>query len=97
MLTSCSANDDNASKTTDSDPYVERWQGKTAKYTIMFYGCSGGNVDVQHTGAIPFIQQRLNVAANQVRFVVMYSMSKSDQMYREERKTTEPIYPYYGQ
>ena len=99
-IVSCTANDDNTANitdSTDSDPYVEGWEGKTAKYTIMFYGCGGGNVDVQLTGAIPFIQEQLYVKANQVRFVVMYSMSKSDKMYREERKTTEPIYPAYGE
>ena len=102
MLTSCSSNEDNRSSNASFvDPYQEYWQDKTAKYTIMLYGCGGGNVDTQLTGAIPFIQQRLNVETNQVRFVVMYSMSKDDSMYRKEAKKegqtyTGPFDPDYG-
>ena len=99
-MVSCTTNDDNAANTTgstDSDPYVEGWEGKTAKYTVMFYGCGGGDVDEQLVDAIPFIQEQLNVKANQVRFVVMYSMSKSDIMYRKKKKTNTPFYPAYGE
>jgi hypothetical protein len=100
-MVSCTANDDNAVNTTDSDPYVEEWEGKTAKYTIMFYGCGGGDVDSQLTGAIPYLQECLGEKNNQVRFVVMYSMSKDDSMYRKEAEKagetyTGPFDPEYG-
>ena len=48
-----------------------------AKYTIMFYGCGGGDVDEMLTEAIKDVQKELNVNNNQVRFAVMYSMSKN--------------------
>ena len=92
VMTSCS-NDDNAA--TDNDPYKQYWEGKTAKYTIMFYGCGGGNVDAQLTDAIYYVQQRLNVETNQVRFVVMYSMSKPGTKFR--KTNPDPVYGEWGE
>ena len=96
VMTSCS-NDDDDNTSDFVDPYKTAWEGKTAKYTIMFYGCGGGDVDGQLTDAIPYLMQCLKEKGNQVRFVVMYSMSKNDSRYRQEEKTNKPINPDYGE
>ena len=46
-----------------------------AKYTIMLYGCGGGNVDIQLEGALEDAVKALGVDKNQVSYTVMYSMS----------------------
>lgn len=95
MMTSCS-NSDGDSNPSANDPYQTDWQGKTAKYTIMFYGCGGGDVDDQLEEAIELVQQSLEVKDNQVRFVVMYSNSKDDTKYRDKDKPNEPVSLQYG-
>lgn len=87
MTTSCSSddNDDNGGK---PEP------AKMAKYTIMFYGCGGANVDSQLDFAIKEVQKQLGVANNQVRFVVMYSTSASDKAHRVDPNT--PVRLHYG-
>ena len=98
-MVSCSNDDDNDDDDDDNSSAVELykqyWEGKTAKYTIMFYGCGGGNVDMQLTNAIPFIRERLSVEANQVRFVVMYSMSKPGTEFRKDNQS--PLYGEWGE
>ena len=102
-MSSCSDSNDDNNSNNNLDPYEQDWQGKTAKYTIMLYGCGGGDIDeVQFLNAIPYVQDRLNVEGNQVRFVVMYSMSKDDSKYREAAKKnresyTGPFAPSYGE
>jgi hypothetical protein len=46
-----------------------------AKYTIMLYGCGGGNVDSQLEDALDGAVEALGVDNNQVNYTVMYSMS----------------------
>ena len=46
-----------------------------AKYTIMLYGCGGGNIDIQLEGALEGAVEALGVDKNQVSYTVMYSMS----------------------
>ena len=46
-----------------------------AKYTIMLYGCGGGNVDNQLEDALEGAVAALGVEKNQVSYTVMYSMS----------------------
>ena len=95
VMTSCSSNGDSNPAVTN-DPYVQNWQGKTAKYTIMFYGCGGGDVDAQLDGAIDYVKESLKVPQNQVRFVVMYSNSKDDSKLRDPQKPNEPVNLLYG-
>ena len=38
FMSSCSSDDSNKQE----DPYKEKWKNKTAKYTVMLYGCGGG-------------------------------------------------------
>lgn len=47
-----------------------------AKYTIMLYGCGGGDIDSQLGGALEGVVKALGVENNQVSYTVMYSMSK---------------------
>ena len=47
-----------------------------AKYTIMLYGCGGGDIDSQLEGALEGAAAALGVENNQVSYTVMYSMSK---------------------
>lgn len=54
-----------------------------AKYTIMLYGCGGSNVDGQLEGALDDAVKALGVESNQVRFTVMYSMSKTDKEFQK--------------
>lgn len=70
--------------------------GKPAKYTIMFYGCGGGNVDSQLDGAIKEIVKALNVSNNQVRFTVMYNMSKDAKAYEKAGYTQDNFYGLFG-
>ena len=46
-----------------------------AKYTIMLYGCGGGNVDSQLEGALDEAVEAMDIDVNQVSYTVMYSMS----------------------
>lgn len=81
---SCSSNEDNA---TGSSPVAvpgQDWSKQQAKYTIMFYGCGGGDVDYQLERAITGIVNQLSVPANQVRYTVMYSMSKNGVKYGQK-------------
>lgn len=68
---SCSKDDDNGNPPTS----------QKAKYTIMFYGCAGGNLDTWLESAFPDIVKALNVDKNQVRFTVMFNMSKDNSWY----------------
>ncbi len=58
-----------------------------AKYTIMFYGCAGGNLDGWLWSAIPDIVKALNVPNNQVRYAVMFNTSKDASGYKGESPT----------
>ncbi len=49
-----------------------------AKYTLMIYGCGGGNVDGQLEYVLEDLQKELSTDRNQVGVTVMYSMSASD-------------------
>ena len=42
FMSSCSSDDSNKQQ---EDPYKEKWKNKTAKYTVMLYGCGGGRRD----------------------------------------------------
>ena len=53
-----------------------------AKYTIMFYGCGGGDIDIQLEGALEDAVKALSVEKNQVRYTVMYNMSASSKEFQ---------------
>ncbi len=72
-MTSCSSDD--SGNTGDPDG------NKKAKYTIMFYGCGGGNLDAWFIYTMPDIINALNATNNQVRFAVMFNTSKDDSGY----------------
>lgn len=76
---SCSNNDDSVDGGGTTPPVQQK-----AKYTIMFYGCAGGNLDDWYEGAIPGILKALNVPSNQVRFAVMFNTSKDASEYGDE-------------
>lgn len=71
MLTSCSSDSDDNGGNGGETPVQQK-----AKYTIMFYGCGGGNLDGWLEDALPSIVKALNVENNQVRFAVMFNTSK---------------------
>ncbi len=77
--------------TTPETPDAPQWD-KQAKYTIMFYGCGGGDIDEQLEGALEDLVKELGVEKNQVRYTVMYSMSATDKeflkTYRGEKGKT---------
>ena len=54
-FTSCSS-DDNGNGQPDQ---TDKWKDKQAKYTVMFYGAGGGNVDYQLEGIIRPVMQAL--------------------------------------
>lgn len=81
-LASCSKDDDNNVTTPTTD-----WSQKQAKYTIMFYGCGGGNLDEWYEDAISSIVEKLNVNNNEVRFAVMFNTSKDASEYIKEGYT----------
>ena len=93
FMSSCSSDDSNKQQ---EDPYKEKWKNKTAKYTVMLYGCGGGDVDEQLDHAIDYVKNSLNVNNNQVRFVVMYSTSKTDQKQRSAENPNQPVNLLYG-
>ena len=82
-VVSCSSDDD---KDNDKESPVpgQDWSKKQAKYTIMFYGCGGGNLDTWLESAIPNIIKELQVSNNQVRFTVMFNMSKDETGYKSK-------------
>lgn len=84
---SCSS-DNNDNNNGGGTVTPQDWSKKKAKYTIMFYGCGGGDVDSQLESSFSGIVKSLNVPNNQVRFTVMYSMSKDDSKYRQANETT---------
>lgn len=77
---SCSSNNDDNVDGGGTTPPVQQ----KAKYTIMFYGCAGGNLDGWYESAIPGILKALNVPSNQVRFAVMFNTSKDASEYGDE-------------
>lgn len=93
-IVSCSSNNDDTDYTDntgntgdDDDSPVDNpdpWANKKAKYTIMLYGCGGGDVDGMYENAIPQIIDALNVSSNQVRFTVMFNTSKDASRYAPE-------------
>lgn len=90
-MTSCSNIDSNVA----SDSIVE----PKAKYTIMFYGCGGGNVDAMLDYALDPLLKEVRNSNGQVRFMVMYSMSKDDTQYKsyaEEDGNTDFFLGEYG-
>lgn len=66
--------------------------GPKAKYTIMLYGCGGGDIDSQLEWALEDAVKALGVENNQVSYTVMYSMSSTDKefqpTYRGEKGKT---------
>lgn len=54
-----------------------------AKYTIMFYGCGGGDIDMQLEDALEGLVKELSVEKNQVRYTVMYSMSAGNKDFKD--------------
>lgn len=89
-VASCSSNDNS----TDNDGVTpvtpgQDWSKNQAKYTIIFYGCGGGNLDDWLENAIPNIAKALNVTNNQVRFTVMFNTSK-DASYFTNHKMEVP-------
>ncbi len=74
-MTSCSTDD-------SDDDAGGAGANQKAKYTIMFYGCGGGNLDGWLFDAIPDIVKALNVTNNQVRFAVMFNTSEDDSLYK---------------
>lgn len=84
-FTSCSS-DDNGNGQPDQ---TDKWKDKQAKYTVMFYGAGGGNVDYQLEGIIRPVMQALGENNNQVRFTVMYSMSKDDSQYKDLKELSD--------
>lgn len=84
VLASCTESSDNTEGNNDTpsdEPWVDRWKTQKAKYTLMFYGCGGSDVDIMLEYAIYYIAQELNVSSDQVRVTVMYSMSKDFSKY----------------
>lgn len=96
FISSCSNDDNSSGNMQQEDPYKDQWQNKTAKYTVMLYGCGGGDVDWQLDYAIDYVKYFLKASNNQVRFVVMYSTSKSDQKHRTAMNSNQPVNLLYG-
>lgn len=95
FFSSCISNADNSSgNMQQEDPYKDKWLNKTAKYTVMLYGCGGGDADTQLDYAIDYVKHFLKADNNQVRFVVMYSTSKNPPKHRENHN--EPVNLLYG-
>ena len=64
-------NEDNDATTPGQDEPKDK-----AKYTIMFYGCGGGNLDDWLEDSYENILKALNASNGQVRFTVMFNTSK---------------------
>ena len=79
-MASCSKDDSN-------DDAGGKGADQKAKYTIMFYGCAGGNLDYWLLEAMPEIITSLKVPHNKVRFAVMYNSSKDASMYAKDANT----------
>lgn len=54
-----------------------------AKYTIMLYGCGGGDIDMQLEDALEDLVKSLGTEKNQVRYTVMYSMSAVNKDFKD--------------
>ena len=54
-----------------------------AKYTIMLYGCGGGDIDMQLEDALEGLVKGLGTEKNQVRYTVMYSMSAANKDFKD--------------
>ena len=80
LLTACSKSDD------DNNGGGSAPQQK-AKYTIMFYGCGGGDLDGWFWNGIDGVVKALNVPNNQVRFAVMFNTSKDASGYGKDVNT----------
>ncbi len=93
VLTSCSSNDDPVNKGGEKSQtsWAEKWNGRQAKYTLMFYGCGGTNVDMMLETALSYMYKELNIDKPQVRLTVMYSMSKDFSQF-----TKEEVNSFYG-
>ena len=57
--------------------------GPKAQYTIMLYGCGGGDIDSQLEEALDDLVKGLGVEKNQVRYTVMYSMSAANKDFKD--------------
>ncbi len=57
-----------------------------AKYTVMLYGCGGSDVDMMLENILDPILKEVSKSNNQVRFMVMYSMSKNGDKYKPYAK-----------
>ena len=90
-MTSCSSSDDSNNGGT---PDVNQ----KAKYTIMFYGCGGGNIDIMLEGALQSLLNEVDKSNGQVRFMVMYSMSKNGDKYKNDVAdgNTDVFFGEYG-
>ena len=82
VMTSCSSDDGN-----DGNGGNNGNNNQKAKYTIMFYGCGGGNLDIWFQEGVPEIVKSLNVPNNKVRFAVMFNSSKDASMYGKNVQT----------
>ena len=90
-VVSCSSDDDKDNN--NENPVTPDQNGSNpdqneskeqVKYTIMFYGCAGGNLDTWLESTIPDIVKALDVSNNQVRFTVMFNMSKDATGYTKD-------------
>ncbi len=86
VLTSCSSTDDpvNNGDEKSQTSWAERWNHQKAKYTIMFYGCGGTNVDYMLESALHYMYKELVIENPQVRLTVMYSMSEDFSKFPKE-------------
>lgn len=57
-----------------------------AKYTIMFYGSGGGNVDNMLEGGVKDYLKAMGIGNKDVRFAVQWNMSKTDGAYTDYKK-----------
>lgn len=80
LLTSCSKDEDNeqTGQSQGNNNNVQK-----AEYTIMFYGCGGGDVDIMLEGALQPLWDEVSKSNGQIRFMVMYSMSKNGDKYAQ--------------
>ncbi len=81
----------------EQTPQPQDWSKTKAKYTIMFYGCGGSDVDIQFEGCIEDVMKALGVSNNQVRFTVFYSMSQSNAAYVKKQAEQYKVEPYFGE
>ena len=62
---------------------VNPWEKQQAKYTVMLYGCGGGDVDHMLEQSLLPMMEAMAVQDSKVRVTVMYSMSKDGSKFKE--------------